>query len=86
MDFYLSVFQIMTLKNRYRFQHICRLFKSGYKIKKKELLDNDILNKYLNINQEAKEQYDLNKKIIDFHYIPKKYINIVINKFKKIYI
>ena len=59
------------------------IFKSGYKIKKKDLLNTDILNKYLDINQEAKEQYNLNKKIIDFHYIPKKYINIVINKFKK---
>ena len=64
--------------------NIKSIFKSGYKIKKKDLLDINILNKYLSINPLAKEQYELNKTIIDFHNIPKKYVNYVIDKFKNI--
>ena len=54
------------------------IYEKGYKKKKKDLLNNDILHKYLNINPNAKKQYDFNKNIIDFNNIPKKYFNIII--------
>jgi 5'-3' exonuclease len=50
---------------------------------KYKLLDNDILVKYLNENPESKLQYDINKKMIDFNYIPKEYYDKVINNLKQ---
>ena len=61
------------------------IYEKGYKIKKKDLLNSDILNKYLSINQNAKKQYDFNKQMIDFNYIPKKYYNIIISYYLSLF-
>jgi len=61
------------------------IYEKGYNIKKKDLIDDDILNEYLNKNIKAKEKYTFNQKIIDFNYIPTKYYNKVVNKFIKIF-
>ena len=44
------------------------------KIKKNDLLDDNLLNQYLDKYPEAKQNYNNNKLMIDFNYIPKKYI------------
>ena len=51
----------------------------GYKIKKADLLNKNILIKFLEESDEGMRQYELNKKLIDFNHIPKKYYSIVIN-------
>lgn len=61
--------------------NIPSIFKRGYKIKKAELLNDDILEEYFKRNDTAKDQYLLNKSIIDFNEIPNKYIEIVLNHF-----
>jgi len=61
------------------------IFQTGYKIKKKDLLDDEILNNYLNNNLKAKQKYELNKKIIDFNYIPKNLYNKIIKKYLDIF-
>ena len=54
------------------------IFPKGKRIKKKEILESDEkLNEYLNVNPDAKNIFDSNKQMIDFKYIPKKYINKV---------
>jgi 5'-3' exonuclease len=50
------------------------------KIKKNDLLNDNILNEYLQKYPEAKEKYKLNQLIIDFNNIPKNYITRI-NKF-----
>ena len=49
------------------------------KIKKNDLLDDNILNQYLDKYPEAKQNYNNNKIMIDFNYIPKKYISQINN-------
>ena len=61
------------------------IFQTRYKIKKKDLLDDEILNNYLNNNLKAKQKYELNKKIIDFNYIPKNLYNKIIKKYLDIF-
>ena len=40
---------------------------------------------YLNNNLKAKQKYELNKKIIDFNYIPKNLYNKIIKKYLDIF-
>ena len=57
------------------------IFKSSkIKIKNKiDLIENDkLLQKYLEEYPEMKNQYEINKKMIDFNYIPNEYYNKVI--------
>ena len=49
------------------------------KIKKKDLLNDKILNNYLDKYPLAKEKYDFNKLMIDFNYIPTKYLKLINN-------
>ena len=42
------------------------------------------LDKYVATNGEAKKQYELNLKLIDFNYIPKEYISKIIENFNKL--
>jgi 5'-3' exonuclease len=54
------------------------IFPKGKRIKKKEILESDAkLDEYLNLNPDAKKIFESNKQMIDFKYIPKKYINKV---------
>lgn len=54
------------------------IFPKGKRIKKKDILESDIkLEEYLNLNKEAKDQYEINKKMIDFKNIPKTYVTKV---------
>jgi 5'-3' exonuclease len=47
-----------------------------------DLLDNEnLLEEYLNNNIESKKQYEINKKMIDFNFIPNEYFNKVIEQF-----
>lgn len=56
--------------------------KSGETITKKDILESDEkLFEYLEMNPDAKKQYDINKKMVDFRNIPKMYINKVIKMF-----
>jgi 5'-3' exonuclease len=48
---------------------------------KNQLLDKDILLTYLYNNPDSKVQYEHNKKMIDFNYIPIEYYNLIINNF-----
>ena len=43
--------------------------------------DINALDEYLNNNPNSKKQYEFNKKIIDFKFIPTKYFNNVIKLF-----
>lgn len=62
------------------------IFPKGKKIKKKEILESDAkLNKYLESNLDAKNQYEFNKKMIDFRNIPKTYYNNVVKSFEQLY-
>uniref|UniRef100_A0A6C0EE51 5'-3' exonuclease domain-containing protein n=1 Tax=viral metagenome TaxID=1070528 RepID=A0A6C0EE51_9ZZZZ len=61
------------------------IYEKGYKIKKNDLLKPNILDNYLSINFKAKKQYELNKLMIDFNYIPKKHYNNIIKYFTKYY-
>lgn len=56
------------------------IFPKGFK-KKKILESEEKLNDFLESNLEAKKQYEHNKKMIDFNYIPEKYYNKIINLF-----
>lgn len=56
--------------------------KSGEPITKKDILESDEkLFEYLDLNPDAKKQYEINKKMVDFRNIPKIYINKVIKMF-----
>ena len=56
---------------------ISSIFPKGKRIKKKEILESDIkLKEYLESYPDANKQYEFNKKMIDFKYIPKLYYNI----------
>lgn len=49
---------------------------------KLELIENENkLNNYLENNPDSKKQYDVNKKMIDFNYIPNEFVIKVIDKF-----
>lgn len=62
------------------------IFPKGKKIRKKEILEsNEKLNEYLELNPDAKKQYEFNKKMIDFKNIPKTYYNKVSKLFEKLY-
>jgi 5'-3' exonuclease len=55
------------------------IFPKGKRIKKKDILESDEkLQEYLNSNINIKNQYELNKKLIDFKYIPPLYREQVI--------
>jgi 5'-3' exonuclease len=56
------------------------IFPKGFK-KKKILESEEKLHDFLETNLEAKKQYEHNKKMIDFDYIPKKYYNKIIEYF-----
>jgi 5'-3' exonuclease len=61
------------------------IFPKGKRLKKKELLESeDKLKEYLELNPEAKKQYEFNKKMIDFKNIPKKYFNKITKLFDKL--
>ncbi len=54
------------------------IFPKGKRAKKKEILESDEkLQEYLKATPEAKAQYDINKKMIDFTNIPKTYVSKV---------
>ncbi len=54
------------------------IFPKGKRVKKKEILESDKkLKEYLNINPDAKKQYDINEKMIDFKNIPELYVSKV---------
>jgi 5'-3' exonuclease len=62
------------------------IFPKGVRAKKKEILDSEEkLQEYLNSNTEAKKQFEFNKKMIDFSYIPKIYSTKVIKQFDKLF-
>lgn len=67
--------------------NIPSIFK-GKRIKnKKELINNkDKLDEYLNTNEDIKEKYISNRKLIDFNYIPKKYTSKFKSNIEKIFI
>ena len=53
--------------------------------KRKELLNDKLLfNSYLDDNPNVKKQYEINQKMIDFNFIPKKYYNKVIKEYNLI--
>lgn len=61
---------------------ILSIFPKGARVKKDSLInDNVLLEEYLSKNKDAKEQYDFNKKMIDFTNIPKKYYNKATKQF-----
>lgn len=61
------------------------IFPKGKKIKKKEILESDAkLNTYLELNSDAKKQYNFNKNMIDFINIPKHYYNKVVKSFEQL--
>ena len=61
------------------------IFPKGKKINKEEIIESDDkLKEYLASNSEAKKQYDINSKMIDFNNIPKKYYNKVITTYNNI--
>jgi len=53
--------------------------------KRKEILnDKKLLDIYLSENPKVKKQYEINKKMIDFNFIPKKYYNKIIKDYNEI--
>jgi len=61
------------------------IFPKGKKINKKEIIESDEkLNEFLNNNSYSKKQYEFNKKMIDFNYIPKNYYIKVIKIFSQL--
>jgi 5'-3' exonuclease len=57
----------------------------GKRINKKKLLDNkELLIDFLENNEESKNIFNFNKKLIDFNFIPKKYVSKVIELFKNL--
>jgi 5'-3' exonuclease len=64
---------------------ILSIFPKGARVKKDTLInDNSILEEYLSKNKDAKDQYEFNKKMIDFANIPKKYYNKATKEFTKL--
>ena len=62
------------------------IFPKGKRIKKKEIIESqDKLNEYLENNPDAKKQFDINKKMIDFNYIPKIYYNKIIKMYNSLF-
>lgn len=62
------------------------IFQKGKKINKKEIIQSDEkLQEYLSANPNAKTQYELNKKIIDFTNIPKSYVGKVVELFNGLF-
>jgi hypothetical protein len=58
----------------------------GSKIKKKEIITSkDKLKEYLDKNPKAKEQYLSNQVMIDFNNIPKKYYDMIIENYIKLF-
>lgn len=82
-----TAYEILKKKIIYGDKSDCidSIFKKGYGIKKKDLLNNKILFNYLNKNPNIKKLYNLNKKLINFNNIPKIYYNTIIKKFNKLY-
>jgi 5'-3' exonuclease len=61
------------------------IFPKGKRINKKEILESNIkLKEYLELNIEPRKQYEINKIMIDFNNIPKKYYNKIINLYNKL--
>jgi len=61
------------------------IFPKGKRINKKELLESDtLLNKYLENNPDIKKQYNKNTSMIDFNYIPTKYVTEIIKLYNKL--
>jgi 5'-3' exonuclease len=71
--------------------NICSIFPKDKKIMplklKKELMSDDIkLNLYLDTNLDIKNKYELNKKLIDFNFIPKNLVKLALDKFNSLQI
>jgi len=71
--------------------NICSIFPKDKKIMplklKKELIsDDNKLNKYLEENLDIKNKYELNQKLIDFNFIPKKLAKLALDKFNDLQI
>lgn len=67
--------------------NIKSIFKPGYKInnniiRKKDLMDNNILYHYLQQNNDANELYKLNTTLVNLDYLPIKYKEAIIEKIK----
>ncbi len=61
------------------------IFPKGKRANKKQILESDDkLDEYLNANPEAKAQYEINKKMIDFTNIPKTYVSKVEKLYKQL--
>jgi len=60
------------------------IYKRGNKIKKNDLMDDDILSKYFLLNDNMKIRYDLNNSIINFNNIPEYYCGEIISQLKNI--
>jgi len=66
--------------------NICSIFPKDKKLMplklKKELMsDDNKLNTYLDDNLDIKKKYELNRKLIDFNFIPKNLIKLALDKF-----
>ncbi len=62
------------------------IFPKGKRANKKQILESDEkLNEYLQTNPEAKNQYETNKKMIDFRYIPKQYVSKVEKLYQELF-
>lgn len=62
------------------------IFPKGKRVNKKEMLNSvEKLNEYLDKNPDSKKQYEINKKMIDFKNIPKKYFNKVTKLFESLF-
>ena len=67
--------------------NIPSIFKGKRIPKKKELIEDlEKLEEFLNNNDEFKKKFDANKKIIDFNFIPDKFVKIFNNGAKEIFI
>ena len=71
--------------------NICPIFPKDRKIlslkKRKEIIENnDELISYLNENPDIKKKYELNQKLINFDYIPKKLQDELIKKIPNVYL
>ena len=71
--------------------NIKSIFKIGYKInnhniKKKDLLDDSILESYLCLNEDARQRYNLNNILIDLNNLPNKYKKQILDKLNIIFI
>jgi 5'-3' exonuclease len=61
------------------------IFPKGTKNKKAIVESKIKLKEYLDKNSEAKKQYELNQKMIDFTHIPKEHYNSAISEFNKLF-